>query len=182
MIDLSMPLAATRLAIAALLVAGAVHKFRDLASLRSAMSSYLRDTPFQGTQPVTTLAFTIATAEGATSAVIAGSWTRPYAVYGAVLGVLLFLLYAGVMLFNIARGNRIADCGCAFGGHQRQPVSPALVARNVLLAIAASTVAVPIRPSSLDWLGIVCVAALMLLIYAIWNELHANRIVAGERG
>jgi hypothetical protein len=131
---------------------------------------------------VTTLALAIATAEGVASAVVAGSWTRPYLVNGVGLSVLLFLLYAGVIVFNIARGNRIAHCGRAFTGQQKQPVGPALVGRNVLLALAAATVATPIQTSSLDWMGIVCLAALMLLIYAIWNELHANRIVAGERG
>jgi hypothetical protein len=182
MIDLTMPLAATRLALAGLLAAGAVHKFRDLAGLRDTMSSYLSGTPFQGTQLVTTLAVAIAAAEAVSAIAIAASWKLPYATYGAVLGVGLFLLYAGVMVFNIARGNRIADCGCAFGGQQTQPVGPALVVRNILLALAAATVSVPVRPSALDWLGIVCFAVLLLLMYAVWNELNANRIVAGERG
>jgi hypothetical protein len=180
MIDLSLPFAATRLALAALLIGSAVHKFRDFAGLRDAMAAYLRDTPLQGAQLVSTLSGAIAVAEAAAAVMIAVSWTLPYAIYGAVLGVSIFLLYAGVMIFNIIRGNRIDDCGCAFGGQQKQPVGPALVARNSILALAAATVAIPVRPSIPDWLSIVCFAALLLLMYATWNELNSNRILAGD--
>ena len=61
---------------------------------------------------MTTLALAIATAEAA--AMIAGSWTLLHTAYGVILGVLLFLLHAGAIVLNIARGNRLADCGCAF--------------------------------------------------------------------
>jgi hypothetical protein len=145
------------------------------------MSAYLSNTPLQGTQLVATLAVAITAAEALSAIAIAASWSLHFTIYGAVLGVFIFLLYAGVMTFNIVRGNRIDDCGCAFGGEQKQPVGPALVGRNIFLALAAATVAVPLRPSSLDWVGMVCFAVLLLLMYAVWNELHANRIVAGGR-
>lgn len=181
MIDLTMPLAALRLALAGLLAFGALHKFRDFQGLRETMSAYLKDTPLHGAQVVTTLAVAVIVTEAVSAVAVAASWKLPFTIYGAVLGVGLFLLYAGVMVFNIARGNRIADCGCAFGGQQKQAVGPALVARNIVLALAAATVAVPVRPSGLDWLGMVCFAVLLLLMYAVWNELDANRIVPGER-
>jgi hypothetical protein len=181
MIDLSLPLAATRLALAALLIGSAVHKYRDFQGLRNAVAMYLRDTPLQGGQLVATLAGAVAAAEAVAGGMIALSWTLPYSIYAAVLGVAIFLLYGGAMLFNILRGNRIDDCGCTFGGQQKQPVGPALVVRNVLLALAAVTIAIPVQPTAQDWLGIVCFAALMLLMYAIWNELNSNRLVAGGR-
>lgn len=180
MTDLSMPLAAIRLALAGLLLAGAFHKFRDFPELRRAIASYLAVTPFQGAQVVTTLAVAVATAEGLAGLAILSSWTMPYTIYGAVLGVGMFLLYAGVMTLNIVRGNRIEDCGCAFGSEQKQPVVPALVARNLVLAAAAASVAIPVQPMALDWVGILCFAVLLLLLYAVWNEVNANRINAGD--
>lgn len=182
MTDLAMPLAATRLALVGLLSAGVVHKLRNFGGLRDTMALYLKETPLQGAQIVTTLAAAIIAAEAAAALAIAASWTMPYTIYGAVLGIGLFLLYAAVMMFNIARGNTIADCGCAFGGQQKQPVRPALAVRNIFLALAAATVAVPVQPTPLDGVSMVCFSVLLLLMYAVWNELNANRTVSGERG
>lgn len=181
MIDITMPLAAVRVALAILLMAGVVHKLRDMTALRGAIASYLRDTPFQGAQLIATLAAAITAAEAVTALAIAASWVAPFTVFGAVLGAALFMFYAAVMAYNIARGNRIADCGCSFGGQQKQTVGWPLVLRNVLLALLAASVAIPARPSALDWMGVVGFAALLLLMYAIWNELHANRVVTGEQ-
>lgn len=47
----------------------------------------------------------------------------------------LLLLFAAAMAINIARGRRHIDCGCGHGA-LRQQLAPALVVRNVLLALA----------------------------------------------
>ena len=182
MTGLVLPLAAIRLALAGLLAAGAVHKARDLTALRNAMSAYLGGTPLQADGAVKALALGVVMAEAVAALAIAGFWSAPLSGLAAVAGASIFLVYAAVMAFNLARGNRIADCGCTFGGQRKQAVGPALVIRNVLLALAAATVAVPVQPALVDLLGIICLAALLLLMYAVWNELDANGAFAGERG
>lgn len=180
MMWLTLPLAAVRLALAGLLAAGAMHKLRDFPGLCSAMSSYVGGTPLQGAGMVKALAMGVASAEAVAALAIAGSWSPPFTVFGAVAGVAIFLVYAAVMAFNILRGNRIADCGCTFGGQGKQAVGPVLVLRNVLLALAAATVAVPVQPTLMDAFGIICLAAMLLLMYAVWNELDANGAITGE--
>jgi len=52
--------------------------------------------------------------------------------FGLVLGAGLLLGYGIAMAVNVARGRRHIECGC---GGAVQPVTPALLARNAMLAM-----------------------------------------------
>jgi len=64
-----------------------------------------------------------------------------FASEGALLAILLLLVFAGAMAVVILRGETDVDCGCFFGQAKSHPVSALLVARNfgaaALLAPAA---------------------------------------------
>ncbi|MDO8290453.1 MAG: MauE/DoxX family redox-associated membrane protein [Parvibaculum sp.] len=63
----------------------------------------------------------------------------------AYLGAGLFAIYAGAIGINLLRGRRDIDCGCGTtDGHQS--LHPALVVRNLLLAIGAGLILLPQTP------------------------------------
>ena len=58
---------------------------------------------------------------------------RPAAAAAAAL---LLVLFGAALAVNLARGRQQIDCGC-FSSDHRQLLSPALLVRNALLALAA---------------------------------------------
>ena len=97
----------------------------------------------------------------------------------AYLPSVLLLVYALAMGINLLRGRRDIDCGC---GGAPMPLAPALVARNVVLALAfgwAAHYPAGVRvPEELDASGIVAAlafAACAGVLYAAGNQLQANR-------
>jgi len=51
----------------------------------------------------------------------------------AAAGIGLLLAYAAAIGINLARGRRDLDCGCG-GPHERRPIAPWMVWRNLILA------------------------------------------------
>ena len=98
---------------------------------------------------------------------------RELALIGSAL---VLVLYAGAIAMNLFRGRRFIDCGCAAFVAQ-QPLSAWLVARNLLLALAALAATLPANERALVWfdafavVAAVCVSA---LLYAAVNRLVAN--------
>jgi hypothetical protein len=54
----------------------------------------------------------------------------------AACAALLFVVFAAALAMNLHRGRRQIDCGC-FRSDLKQPISLAVVLRNLLLAVAA---------------------------------------------
>ncbi len=55
----------------------------------------------------------------------------------------LLTLYTFALTINLVRGRRQIDCGCLGPGH-RQELSPWMVGRNVVLALAAGALCLPV--------------------------------------
>lgn len=71
----------------------------------------------------------------------------------ACAAALLFMIFAAALAVNLRRGRLQIDCGC-FRSDLKQPISLALVLRNLLLAVCALLVAAPgtaVPLSALEW-------------------------------
>jgi hypothetical protein len=88
--------------------------------------------------------------------------TRPAALL-ALTGLLLG--YAAAMAVNLLRGRRDIDCGC---GGATQPLSWALVARNLLLCAAALVATRPTLERSMDWVDALTLVLGVLAFYALY--------------
>ena len=98
---------------------------------------------------------------------------RELALIGSAL---VLVLYAGAIAVNLLRGRRFIDCGCA-GFAAQQPLSAWLVARNILLAVAALAATLPANERALVWLdafAVVAAVCVSALLYAAVNRLVAN--------
>jgi uncharacterized membrane protein YphA (DoxX/SURF4 family) len=85
----------------------------------------------------------------------------------ALVLILLLLAFAAAMAINLARGRSDLDCGC-FIGVQKQRISWALVARNLVLAGFGLTLLAEGsgRPlTALDGFTVVAAAASLLLLH-----------------
>jgi hypothetical protein len=143
-----------------------------MESFRAAVAGYrLLPTPFIGPAAVA-----LAGAELVAAALLVASPGWPAA--GPLLAAALFLLYAGAIAVNLARGRRDIDCGCA-GPGARRPISGWLVARNVALMVIALAAAVPVATPAraLVWIDALTIAgavATLVLVYASVDRLLAN--------
>jgi hypothetical protein len=77
----------------------------------------------------------------------------------------LMLAYAAAIALNLARGRTDIDCGC---GGESQPLSWALVLRNLVLAAAAFLASQPVIERSLDWIDALTVVLGVLAFYAFY--------------
>ncbi|MCG8295263.1 hypothetical protein JYG34_12350 [Pseudomonas entomophila] len=101
----------------------------------------------------------------------------------ALPAVALLVLYAGVLAAAAGEGSALEDCGCHFGG-RRQPPSRALVWRNLLLALAAGNLLMPMSERPLTWLdGCTLVFAFVSIaaLYLLANQLISNRARPRQR-
>lgn len=90
-----------------------------------------------------------------------------------VLATILLSLFAAAMAINIGRGRGHIDCGCG-GDTLRQPLRPALVIRNLLLAAAVATV--PLAGGGLiaaERAVAFAAGAVLFLLYLLLNVLLA---------
>jgi hypothetical protein len=92
---------------------------------------------------------------------------------GACFAIVLLLGYALAIAVNLARGRLNIDCGC---GGVKQPISSALVLRNILIASCAIPL-LAVSPNSLS-LGQTLVAGMsgitLWLVLAVGDQLLAN--------
>ncbi|MFX0577816.1 MauE/DoxX family redox-associated membrane protein [Nocardia nepalensis] len=138
-------LLAVRFVVAGWLLAAAVAKWVGFSEFVSAVRAY-RLVPVQAVRAVAVgvvLAETLCAVLLVTGALVT--------VAGAVAGLLL-VVFAVAMGINVRRGRRIA-CGCASSSGDRV-VSWALVARNLVLAVAVGLVAaLPVTGLSMGGTG-----------------------------
>jgi uncharacterized membrane protein YphA (DoxX/SURF4 family) len=151
---------ALRSALALLFLVAASHKLRDLPRFREAFSAYevLPRAVLSAAAPM------VPALEGALAVALGFGIATPVA---AVAAAALMLAYASAIAANLARGRAGIDCGC-MGPAARAPLSPWLVARNLVVAAAAVVVALPVAARGLSWLDIVAAAAATATLASCW--------------
>jgi hypothetical protein len=155
--------------LAILLLFGAWQKLRDPLMFSAAIEDY-RLLPGSWA-PV--LAFCMPVTEAAAGIMLLLPKTAPT---GGATALLVLSLATGAVVVNLLRGRRDIDCGC--GGLSHQPLSWALVSRNLALMAAIVVVMHGEVERGLVWLDYLTVAATVLALfglYAVFNQLLANR-------
>lgn len=101
-------------------------------------------------------------------AVAVGLVIGPWAVPAATVAAALLIVFALALAINVARGRTYIDCGC-FRQGLKQPVSWLLVGRNIVLTLAALSVAylLPQTPAAgfEDWLIGLMAGGLAMMLY-----------------
>jgi hypothetical protein len=98
---------------------------------------------------------------------------------GTLVAIVLFACFAVAIAINLARGRKHIDCGC-FQSALRQPLSAALIVRNLLL-IAASLpllAGAAVSPSVLQLIDGVGTGLAMFTLYLAFGQLVAVRQAA----
>jgi len=158
------------LALSVIFASAASHKIRHPGWFRRQVSEY----ELMPGVMVPTAALMLPATELAVATGLLWSTSRPYA---GVLAFLLISLYALAIAINLARGRKDIDCGCS-GPAMRQPLQPALLARNGLLAIIALGALLPMleRPMGLlDNFVIIAAGTVLVLLYTTTDLWIANR-------
>jgi hypothetical protein len=104
-------------------------------------------------------------------------------VVAACTGAVLLLAYASAIAINLRRGRLALACGCG-GPHERRPIAPWMVVRNLLLAAMLPVVTLPWLPRSLsavDGVTVVGGIAVGALLYTSLDRLLARVAPAGAR-
>lgn len=100
---------------------------------------------------------------------------------GAGLAMALLIGFAAAMAVNLGRGRREIDCGC-FQSALRQPLSWALVARNLvvaaLLAVLLAGGALP--GTALGWIDGLGAGLMLYLVYLVLDQLVALAAAAAH--
>ena len=162
---------AFRLALAALWLRAAYHKWADLDAFRASVADYRLLWP----EAVPAAALGLALCELAVGVGLVVPMLAPVAAWG---GAGLLGLYAGAIIINLARGRRDLDCGCA-GPAATRPVGEGLVARNFLLAVVSLAAALPVAARSLAWVdafSIAAAAATLALLHVAADTALANAL------
>lgn len=84
----------------------------------------------------------------------------------AIASMALLAIYTGAIAVNLARGRREIDCGC-FASSARVPLSPWLIARNLVLIAAAALLVAPVRARALVWVDPFTVLAAVLVLWLL---------------
>jgi hypothetical protein len=92
-----------------------------------------------------------------------------YRQLGARLAVVVLALYLGLILRAILLGRRDVDCGCSFGAPRRM-LGEFEVARNAILLILASLVAVAGNPAAPASLSDILAAIAFLALYGAIDQ------------
>ena len=150
-----------RLALALLFAAAAWHKMSDRIHFGATVSGY-RLLPSWLVAPLTWL---LPSAEASIAFGLLWPPTRQLAAVGAAM---LLLVYAGAIGVNLARGRREIDCGC-FASSARVPLSHWLVARNVILIVAAFILVMPVRPRTLIWIDVLTITTAVTTLSLLWS-------------
>jgi len=158
------------LALSVIFASAASHKLRHPGWFRRQVQEYELIPVFM----VPPMAAALPLTELAIAASLLWTTSRPYA------GVLAFFLigaYALAIAINLARGRKDIDCGCT-GPAMRQPLQPALLARNLLLAVMALCASLPMldRPIGLhDSFVMIAAGTVLVLLYTATDLWLANR-------
>ncbi len=156
-------------ALAWVLLSAARHKLRQPRSFRRALDGYrLVPAPL-----VKATAGVLSLAELAAGIALLVPGTR---AFGALAAAGLFTLYGIAIAWNLARGRRHIDCGCAGPGSRRE-LGEGLVLRNAALVLAALLAALPESPRPWLWLdGVTALAgaAVLVLLHAALDGVLAR--------
>lgn len=147
-----------RFALALIFVLAALHKLRDRRHFDGIVLDYRLAPPRMALRVARLLpALELGVALGLLAAF------APAAAAAAVL----FVAYGIAMTINLLRGRRLIDCGC---GGAPQRLGGWLVARNVLLAVAALVLLLPpgARLGMLDAVTVAAAAVAALLLQGIF--------------
>lgn len=158
------------LALSVIFASAASHKIRHPSWFRRQVREYELIPRFM----VPTAALALPVTELAVATGLLWSTSRPYA---GVLAFSLISLYALAIAINLARGRKDIDCGCS-GPAMRQPLQPALLVRNLLLAVIALGALLPMfeRPLGLlDNFVIIAAGTVLVLLYTTTDLWIANR-------
>ena len=85
----------------------------------------------------------------------------------------ILLVYAFAMAVNLVQKNALLDCGCTWG-KSRQMLRPALVVRNIMLAVLALAIALPVNNRELtvvDILSVVVATLTAIVLYTAGNQI-----------
>jgi uncharacterized membrane protein len=146
-------------ALALVTFAAAWHKLAEPDAFLSAVAAYaLLPSPM-----VTAVARILPVMEITLGAGILLPATRTFALTG-LMG--LFLLYALAMAINLARGRHDIDCGC---GGKSQPISWALVLRNLVLCAAALIASQPALERPMDWVDATTLILGVLAFFSLYR-------------
>jgi len=170
--------AALRLGLAGILLGGVWGKLRRPEAFSEAVEGYRQALPGLAAAPPRAVAGAALLGEAVGAAGLL-AWPSATAVLPAAL---LFGGYALAIGMAVWRGQTV-DCGCSLGV-AAQPVSAALVYRNLLLTVAALTAgaAGPLPAlAPLDALSALFGAGLVLALYAAATTLVANSHHLKER-
>jgi uncharacterized membrane protein YphA (DoxX/SURF4 family) len=162
------PVAATivRLALGWLFVAAATHKLNDMADFGSVLGTY-RIVPERLVSMAAWLVTAVELAVGVGLVV--------HSRVAAIGAAALLIGYGAAIGVNLARGRRAIDCGC---GGAPQPLSVALVVRNVLLAVAALALLLPFGTRPLTWVDVVATLLGVLVLGVLYTT--ANQVIAAR--
>ncbi len=156
-----------RLSLAWLLGWAALHKLRDFSGFRVVLSEYRLVPEFA-------MGLLAAFAISAEVLIAVGYLVPAWSPAAGVAGACLFGLYAAAIGVNLARGRSHIDCGC-FGPARHEPISRALVARNLVLAAASAACLLPQAARSLVWLDAITIAGGVLFLAASYAA--ATRLI-----
>lgn len=157
---------ALRGALSLLLLAAAVHKFRDLADFQRVVEAY-------GLLPKIATGWVARAIPALESAGAALLWVPATAGAGAALAFGLLGAYSAALAVSLARGRRDIDCGCGGFGAE-QTVHLGLLLRNGALLLAAVFCGLALS-GPVPKLSVALPAALAaVLLYAAMDQLMAN--------
>ncbi|MES1990340.1 MAG: MauE/DoxX family redox-associated membrane protein [Pseudomonadota bacterium] len=95
--------------------------------------------------------------------------------HAAYLGAGIFTIYAGAIGINLLRARRDIDCGCG-GSDGQQALHPALVVRNLLMALGAGAILLPQTPRPTGFADYAIAGLAGLAGVALY--LAANKLIA----
>lgn len=161
-----LPAAAVAAFVALLMFRAGVHKLVDLQRFGGVMADYAI-----GPAPLVRLLRELIPALEIVAAAFLASGAM--ARDGARIAAVLLGLYAGAMTINLLRSRSEIDCGCGGPG---QPISWALVVRNLVLVVAlipaAAGLAAPV--SIPEALAVWAVAVAAMGVWVAADQLSAN--------
>lgn len=163
-----------RAAFALLFAVAVAHKLRHAAEFERTIGGYLRGVGLATSAAGKPLLVVVIALE---AFVVVACLTPSMAVVGGLAAGGTLLLYAVAIGVNLLRGNTRIDCGCGWGP-SRTTIRPALVVRNVLLAILALAFALPTDVREFAVIDVISVGFATLtfaLLYAAGNQLLADR-------
>jgi len=165
------PAAIMTLSLAALWLAAGLHKLADLKAFERSLEAY--DIAPRAMLPL--LGRLLPALELALAAGLLIARARPVA--GAV-GALLLTGYGAAIVFNLRRGRRDLDCGC-MGFGARSQISPALVWRNAIAAVASLSAGLLPRTERLSgWMDAWTIVAGVVVIALLYLAMEGLRAAA----